>query len=376
MSVEELSLSERQACCIARAIVRQPKVLILDEATSALDIATRDNLFEIVRVLCRKGVGVIFITHRMDEISEIGDRITVLRSGTTVGTLERGSWTTRELVHLMTGADQLIDDARPASDAQTSRRGKPVLSVKNLQLHLESKPFDAEIHTGELVGVAGLEGHGQEAFLDALRGSVMVKGQTLRHEDGRDIAVRAPSEAARLGIVYVPRERRQSLFGWMSIRENFGMPTLPRDTVPRNSRVTWLRPRETRRRFAAYVDRLGIVLGRQDDRITTLSGGNQQKVVIARWLAASPRLLILNDPTRGIDIGAKRDLYRLLTQLVSEGMAVVMLSTELDEHIELMDRVLVFRDHELYREIDRSELSRHVLLSAFFGQVDAQEHTS
>ena len=182
-------------------------------------------------------------------------------------------------------------------------------------------------------------------------------------ESGRDVVIGDQHEAARHGIAYVPRERRQALFAWMSIRENFGMPTLKRD-----SRSGWLMPRATRRRFEGYVGRLGIVLGRSDDPITTLSGGNQQKVVIARWLADEPQVLLLNDPTRGIDIGAKRDLYGLLTQLAGEGMAVVMLSSELDEHVELMDRVLVFREHELALEIERTSISRQALISGFFGE--------
>jgi ABC-type sugar transport system ATPase subunit len=143
------------------------------------------------------------------------------------------------------------------------------------------------------------------------------------------------------------------------------MPTLRRDT-----RARWLRPSSSRRRLAAYVDRLNIVLGAADDTITKLSGGNQQKVVIGRWLASEPSVLLLNDPTRGIDVGAKRDLYALLTQLADGGLAVLMLSSELDEHVELMDRVLVFREAELFREIPRSALSRQALVSAFFGEQD------
>ena len=165
-------------------------------------------------------------------------------------------------------------------------------------------------------------------------------------------------------MAYVPRERRlDSMFSWMTIRENFALPTLSQDT-----RFGWLSHKLSRRRFASYVDQLGIVLRSPEDAITTLSGGNQQKVMIARWLAFGPRILLLNDPTRGIDIGAKNDLYALFGALASEGLAIVMLSTELDEHVELMDRVLVFREHELFRELDRSELSREALVAAFFGE--------
>jgi ABC-type sugar transport system ATPase subunit len=154
----------------------------------------------------------------------------------------------------------------------------------------------------------------------------------------------------------------------MSIRENFAMPTLSYD-----SHAGLMHKAATRRRFAEYAARLSIVFGNQSDRITTLSGGNQQKVVIARWLAADPRVLLLNDPTRGIDIGAKRDLYALLAGLAREGLAVVMLSTEVEEHIELMDRVLVFREHELFREINRESLSRQALVSSFFGERDTHD---
>jgi ABC-type sugar transport system ATPase subunit len=364
-AVEELSLSDRQACGIVRALLREPRILILDEATSALDVATRDRLFSIVGRLSSQGVGVIFITHRMDEISEIGDRITVMRSGETVATLERGNWTPRELVQLMTGSDQLTEHARRSIESSAARRGDVALVARGLRLSADGKPIDVEIRAGELVGVAGLEGHGQDEFLDALRGAGSITGEVVRREDGREIALRSPKHAASHGIAYVPRERRQALFGWMSIRENFAMPTLRAD-----ARSGWLDLRSMRRRFADYVSRLSIVLGSQNDRITTLSGGNQQKVVVGRWLAAGPKILLLNDPTRGIDVGAKRDLYALLTRLAEEGLAIVMLSSELDEHVELMDRVLVFREHELFREIDRSSLSRQALVSAFFGQAE------
>jgi ABC-type sugar transport system ATPase subunit len=361
---EHLSLSDRQACCLVRALLRKPRVLILDEATSALDIATRDRLFGTVRRLTAEGVGVIFITHRMDEIDELCDRLTVMRSGETIATLEKGGWTGAEVVHLMTGSERLTEQAREEADEPAVREGEVVVSTRGLRLAPERPPVEIEIRAGELVGLAGLEGHGQETFLEALWGQVPAGGEAVRHGAGGEVPLRSSRDAAREEIAYVPRERgRDSLFRWMSIRENFALPTISRDTAG-----GWLMPRRSNKRLEEYVKSLGIVLGDQGDAITTLSGGNQQKVIIGRWLASEPRILLLNDPTRGIDINAKRDLYRLLTRLAGEGMAIVMLSTELDEHIELMDRVLVFREQELVAEIGRAGLTRHALLGSFFGE--------
>jgi ABC-type sugar transport system ATPase subunit len=330
-------------------------------------VATRDRVFALVRALAADGVATVFITHRMDEIALIGNRISVMRSGVTVGTLAAGEWTTPQVVRLMTGSDSISRGARRVEDAAPApagrRDGGVLVRARGLVLRSGHAALDFEARAGELVGVAGLEGHGQDELLEALRGARIVAGEVLAVEDGREAALRSPSAATAHGIAYVPRERAASLFRWMSISENFAMPTLGRDT-----RAGWLRPAASRRRFAEYAKRLNVVFGDDGDPITTLSGGNQQKVVIARWLAAGPRVLLLNDPTRGIDIGAKHDLYRLLLAMAAQGLAVVMLSTELEEHVELMDRVLVFREHELFREIPRADLRADALVSAFFGQ--------
>ena len=233
-----------------------------------------------------------------------------------------------------------------------------------MKLEADVAPFDVQIRAGELVGVAGLEGQGQARFLRSLWGDAKVEGQVIRHTPKGEILIRNTSHAAAQGIAYVPRERAlDSVFSWMSIRENFALPTLRQDCV-------WglIRHRRSRERLEDYVRQLSIVMGDADDAITTLSGGNQQKVIIARWLASRPQVLLLNDPTRGVDINAKRDLYQLLLRLTEEGVAVVMLSTEVSEHVELMDRVLVFREGELWTEIPCHALTTELLVACYFGE--------
>jgi ABC-type sugar transport system ATPase subunit/ribose/xylose/arabinose/galactoside ABC-type transport system permease subunit len=330
-----LSLSERQAVAICRALLREPKVLILDEATSALDVATRDRLFAAVRTLTKSGGAVLFISHRMDEVTEIADRVTVLRSGESVATLHSDEAQIGRLVELMTDGEQLVQPE--AAAATGAPLGEVVLEAGCLHLR-----------AGEIVGLAGLEGQGQDEYLRALR-----SGQ----------AQRGSGDSAPSRIAYVARDRREeSIFPPLSIRENFTAATLDAD-----ARFGLISARRAAARFAPYIDRLKIRLGRDHDAITTLSGGNQQKVVIARALASDPAVLLLNDPTRGVDIGAKRDIYALLRELAARGMAIVMLSTEVDEHLELMDRVLIFRDGRPQAELQRDELSRSAIVREFFG---------
>jgi ABC-type sugar transport system ATPase subunit/ribose/xylose/arabinose/galactoside ABC-type transport system permease subunit len=367
-----LSLSERQGLAICRALLRDPTILILDEASSALDVATRDRLFSCMRRLTALGRAVLFISHRMDEVMQVADRITVLRSGESVATLDRADAGSERLVELMTGGEQLVQ--AEATAPERAEAGDVVLAAGGLNLR-----------SGEIVGLAGLEGQGQDEYLQSLRFGGTAGGP------GGDLAVR---------IEYVARDRRdESIFPPLSIRENFTAATLRQDV-----RGLLISARRASARFEPYRKRLRIRLGRDRDPITTLSGGNQQKVVIARALAADPQVLLLNDPTRGIDIGAKRDIYALLRELAapagappprtpenqnpetystenptpeeenrSSGVAIVMLSTEVDEHLELMDRVLVFRDGRPAAELDRDQLSRASIVREFFGPAAASD---
>ena len=324
--IESLSLSGRQAACIARALVSEPSVLILDESTSALDVATRDRLFEVVRDLAAAGTSVLFISHRMDEVFAISDVFTVLRSGETVAArLDAGSTTADDLVRLMSGTTK----------ASGRRQGQVRTDVA-----LETPLFS--LHAGEVVGLAGLEGQGQDQFLTSLRSAT------------------APGP-----VSYVPRERRaEGIFEQLSIAENFGLPTLSQDTSG-----GLLRPRSTAARLLAHGERLRLKMGHPSNAITTLSGGNQQKVIIARALADDPTVLLLNDPTRGIDQNAKNDIYALIDDLLGRGLGVVLLSTEIDELVHFADRVLVFEDGAVSADLSGDAITREAIVSAYFGAV-------
>jgi ABC-type sugar transport system ATPase subunit len=361
--VEALPLSVRQVCGIARALVRDPRILILDESTSALDVDTRDRLFAIIRNRVVFGRTVIFISHRMDELEQIADRVTVLRSGNTVATLERGEASTQHLVRLMSGANHYTTGTQTEVLERPRIPGASVLEVRDARLREDASTLNFTLAAGEFVGLAGLEGHGQDAFLRTLWSGAGSGGQVIRVSDGKSTVIRSAAQAAGLGVAYVPRDRRsESLFPTLSIRDNFGAATLRAD-----QHHLLVRRSRTDGRLARYRKRMAIKLASAGLPITSLSGGNQQKVVMARWLATSPAVLLLNDPTRGVDLNAKWDIYALLRRLAGEGVGVVMLSTEVDELIELMDRVLVFREGEVFNELRRNELSRERIVANFFG---------
>lgn len=360
--IEHLSLSDRQACAIARAVLRDPDLLVLDEATSALDVATRDRLFELLRKRTAENKSVLFISHRMDEVTEISDRVTVMRLGETVETLTRADATPTRLVQLMTANDELPAMRRGAQQGDANR--EIVLSARHTKLALGRDEIDLDVHAGEMIGLSGLDGHGQEALLHALSGGFAFGGTVVMTGPNGPVAITSKKAAADNGIALVPRERKtEALFAPLTILDNFALPTLAKD-----SKFGLVSRRKSIARFLKLADRLGISFNDVNNAVSTLSGGNQQKVVMARWLAADPKVLLLNDPTRGVDAHTKQDLYSLLKELTESGLAVVMISSEVDEHLALMDRVLVMRDQEIFQEFQRDEISREALVSAYFGK--------
>jgi ABC-type sugar transport system ATPase subunit len=362
--VGSLGLGVGQVCAVVRALMQAPRVLLLDEATSALDFRVRDRLFEIIQELKTDGVATAFISHRMDEVETIADRVTVLRSGSTVSTLERSQATPETLVRLMSGVEAQSAVERANGSAHNADASFAI-GADGVVLREGAKPFDAKVRSGEVVGLGGLEGHGQEVFLQTLAGLVRpLAGGVVAIKEGARRAIVTANDAASIGVAYVPRDRKaEGIFAPLSVLDNFVMPSISRD-----SRWGLLSVRGMIRRYRTFAQAFAIKASRPSLRITSLSGGNQQKVIIARWLATEPRVLLLNDPTRGVDHATKQDIYARLHEIAARGIAIVMLSTEVDELLTLMDRVMVFREGALFTEFGRDDLDRQRLIASFFGR--------
>jgi ABC-type sugar transport system ATPase subunit len=362
--VGSLGLGVGQACAIVRALMQAPRVLLLDEATSALDFRVRDRLFEIIRELRTAGVAIGFISHRMDEVETIADRVTVLRSGSTVSTLNRSEASPAILFRLMSGVETPSAAGKPIARTHEADPSFTV-TVDGVVLRERAKPFDAKVQAGEVVGVGGLEGHGQEAFLQTLAGiRKPFAGGVSAIREGTTRAIANANDAAAVGVAYVPRDRKaEGIFAPLSVLDNFVMPSISRD-----SRWGLLSLRGMICRYQTFAQAFAIKAARPSLRITSLSGGNQQKVIIARWLATEPRVLLLNDPTRGVDHATKQDIYARLHKIAASGIAVIMLSTEVDELLTYMDRVMVFREGTLFTEFGRDDLDRERLITSFFGR--------
>lgn len=362
--VGELDLMQQQVCVIARGLLRDPRLLILDEVTSTLDVTIRDRFFAELRRRCAEGAGALFISHRMDEVLSLADRFVALRSGATVGTLSKQEATAGRLVKLISGEEAAQERIRGVRASVTENR--TALEVAGVKVHAGADPVDLTVKRGEIVGLAGLEGHGQDEFLRILAGLRPAESGHVRvvPNDGKDaITIRTYRQAVRLGLAYVPRDRKgEGIADVLSSLDNFSVPTLGADSL---SGV--IRYRRTINRFRSFGRTVNLVPAPRT-AVGRLSGGNQQKVIIARWLATSPGVLLLNDPTRGVDLKTKHELYDLFERLAGEGMTIVMLSTELEEHLSLMDRILVFRSGSCAAELTHDMATRESLVSAYFGQ--------
>ncbi len=367
--VGQLRVGDQQLVEIARALAFDAEVLIMDEPTSALTEAETQRLFQVIEQLRRQGVTILYISHKMDEVFRLADSISVLRDGHHVATVARQETTPRQITALMVGRE--LED-QPAPKPRTP--GKVVLQVRGLSLPWMGLPgkwrlhqIDLEVRAGEVLGLAGLMGAGRTELLECLFGASPVPPQGEILLEGKPVCFAHPAQAVVAGVALVCEDRkRQALFDQLDVTENILVCTL-RDAL----QVGLLSRRKEQQLAQAEVQRLGIRTPGLRAPIASLSGGNQQKCILGRWLRTAPKLLLLDDPTRGIDVGAKQELYRLIDRLCRQGMAIVLTSSELPELLALCDRIVVLNQGRITGHFDRAEFSQEAILAAATGGQEA-----
>jgi ABC-type sugar transport system ATPase subunit len=343
--VGTLSVANRQRVEIAKALSQDAKIVVMDEPTAALAETDVERLLMVVRRLRERGVGVIYVSHRMPEIFAIADRVTVLRDGSHIGTRAISEVNQEMLVSMMVGRS--IEQLFPKVAADL---GPAVLEVRNVSYHQRVQNVSLQLRAGEILGIAGLVGSGRTELALTLFGITPAsEGQIL--VDGRHEVIDTPRRARDLGIAYIPEDRGlQGLIRPQTIRENIAHAIL--DRIARASFVD----RSKERTLAAQaISQFSIKARGPEQTAGTLSGGNQQKVVIAKWLGTTPKILIMDEPTRGIDVGAKSEIYALMSKLAQQGMAIIMISSELPEVLGMSDRILVMSDGRMVAELTREE---------------------
>jgi ribose transport system ATP-binding protein len=364
LPVRELGFAERQLVEVAKALAPDPRVLILDEPTSGLRAAEVQHLFDVIRRLQERDRSVVFITHRLDEVLEIGDRITILKDGQKVSQLERTEADPDQLVRLMVGREvgSRFPQKPTAEERRQLRQDAPLLEARSFAVpDTAVSDVDLALWSGEVCGLAGLQGQGQTELMEGLFGARPSRGY-LRVRDAEGPFAK-PASAISAHLALVPEDRKsEGLILDFLVRHNLSLAAL--DHFARATVVDRAREESEARQ---QIDALDIQPPRTDLVTNNLSGGNQQKVALGKWLMASPRVLLLADPTRGVDVGTKQGMYKLVRKLASEGLAILYLSTELTELVGLCDRVLVMFDGRIVAKLEGDEINEERIASASVG---------
>ena len=361
---ESLSMPEQQIVEIAKAIGVEATVVIMDEPTAALTDREVENLFTVVRLVRSHGAGVIYISHRLDEVFALADRITILRDGQTIATEPASSLTRQSLIAMMIGRElSAVFPKRPVTLGPIDDVAIEVKGVRNRGAGLRDISFG--VRRGEIFGIAGLVGSGRTQLAETLFGLTPADGgQILR--DGKPVSIESPRDAIAAGIAYVPEDRRQhGVVLEMSIAANASLASL--DRVSTRGLIDGAAERRAAREHA---DRLRIKAASIEDEAGTLSGGNQQKVALARWLSTKPSVLILDEPTQGVDVGSKAEIHDLMQQLAERGLAIIMISSELPEILGMSDRVAVMHAGAIRAVLDRSEATQARVMSLALAEAE------
>ena len=357
--VASLSLAQRQLVEIAKALSMNARLIILDEPTSSLPLSETAKLLEVIAALKADGISVIFISHRLNEIEDAADRVIVLRDGRLVGTLEKSEITHDRMVKLMIGRDLKVQESRPANAA-----GKVALEVKDVRTSTyPHQPVSFTVRSGEILGVAGLVGSGRTETARAIFGIDPIYGGSFTLE-GEHFLPRSSSDAVARGVFLVPEDRKGAgLLLDLPISENITLPNLGEHSVQLLvHRGKEIATAETQRR------NLAIKTPQVSTKAANLSGGNQQKVVLGKWLAMEPKLMIFDEPTRGIDVGSKAEIYKLMRGLADSGVAVMMISSDMEEVIGVSDRIAVMHEGRVSGELSRSQFSEENILLLAIGK--------
>lgn len=352
--VETLTTAQKQCVEIAKCLSHDAKIIILDEPTSSLSEKEVVTLFSLIRSLKASGVSIVYISHRMEEIFEIGDRITVFRDGEMIDTVHVADTTENDLVKMIIGREFVSDDA-----CEGERKHEEVrLEGRNISVGKFGKKLDFRIYKGEILGIFGLVGAGRTELARMIFG-IDPMGDGVLYKDGKQIRIRNPRDAIRQGIGMIPEDRKHlGLITKLDVRDNLTLAALKKMPAVLKNRTMETSLTEE------YIDRLGIVTAGQQQMIERLSGGNQQKVVISKWLALDLDVVILDEPTRGVDVGAKAEIYGIMRQLAEEGKSILMISSDLPEVLRVSHRILVMHDGEIKLNRPSNELDQEQIMHA------------
>lgn len=367
--LDECSVAIQQMIAIARAVDMKCQVLILDEPTSSLDDDEVEKLFVLMRRLRGEGVGIIFVTHFLEQVYAVCDRITVLRNGELVGEYE-----TKDLPRVMLVAKMMGKDFDDLADIKSAHEGKktpettPVIEAEGIGHKGTIKPFNIKINKGEVIGLTGLLGSGRSELVRAIYGADKADSGNLK-VNGKEVKINSPLDAMKLGMAYLPEDRKaEGIIADLSVRENIIIAL-----QAKRGMFHPLSRKEMEEAADKYIDMLQIKTASRETPIKSLSGGNQQKVILGRWLLTNPEYLILDEPTRGIDIGTKTEIQKIVLDLADEGMAVTFISSEVEEMLRTCSRMAVLRDGEKVGELEESELSQSSIMKAIAGGDDKNE---